>query len=64
MAVVMIRCAATGRAISTGIETDRESFNTTPLFYSRTLCPHCLVEHQWFAKDAWIEGAQAEIETI
>ena len=54
MGMVMIRCPATRRAISTGIEVDRETFHTTPVFFSRTSCPLCAVTHEWFARDAWV----------
>jgi hypothetical protein len=52
--VVMIRCPGTGRAISTGIEADRRSFSAAPVFFSRTLCPLCRIQHEWFARDAWV----------
>lgn len=55
MGIVMVRCPATGRAISTGIQIDRSSFNSTPVFYSQTFCPLCQVEHQWFATEAWVQ---------
>ena len=54
MGIVMITCPKTGRDISTGIEVDRDSFNATPVFYSRTFCRFCEVEHDWFAGDAWV----------
>lgn len=50
----MVQCPETGRAISTNIETDRASFNATPVFFGRTFCPICQIHHEWFAKDAWI----------
>ncbi len=54
MGMVMIRCPETGRAISTGIEIDRVTFRSTPVFFSQTRCPLCRVTHEWFAKDAWV----------
>ncbi len=54
MGVVMIRCPETHRAISTGIEADRATFRSTPVFFSRTFCPLCRVTHEWFAGDAWV----------
>jgi hypothetical protein len=50
MGIVMINCPETRRAISTGIQVDRATFHSTPVFFSRTLCPHCGKEHEWFAK--------------
>jgi hypothetical protein len=55
MGVVMIRCPATKRAISTGIVTDRQTFNATPGFYSESFCPLCRGDHRWFATEAWVE---------
>jgi hypothetical protein len=54
MGRVMIRCPKTGRELSTGMETDRASFNRTPVFFGRTFCPTCRTHHEWFAKDAWV----------
>jgi hypothetical protein len=59
MGIVMIRCPATGREISTGIEIDRSRFECTPVFFARTYCPLCRAEHQWFAKDGWVREAGA-----
>ena len=54
MGIVMINCPETQRAISTGIPADRATFHSTPVFFSRTLCPFCRVTHEWFAKNAWV----------
>jgi hypothetical protein len=54
MGIVMINCPETRRPISTGIAVDRATFHSTPVFFSRTLCPHCDKEHEWFAKNAWV----------
>jgi hypothetical protein len=61
MAAVMIRCPETGREIPTGIVTDRESFEATPVFFARVLCPICRTEHEWFAKEAWLCEPAAEV---
>jgi hypothetical protein len=62
MGTVMIRCPESGRAISTGINADRASFEATPVFFARVDCPICQVAHEWFAKDAWVceEETRAE----
>jgi hypothetical protein len=52
--VVLIRCPQTGHVIPTGIEADRQSFARAPVFFSRTFCPLCRTNHEWFAKDAWV----------
>ena len=54
MGSVMVRCPETGRDIPTGIVTDRRSFEATPVFFARVLCPICRIEHEWFAKEAWV----------
>jgi len=54
MGAVMIKCPDTGRDIATGIVADRESFNATPVFFARVLCPICQLEHEWFAQQAWV----------
>ena len=61
MGIVMIRCPKTRRAISTGMQVDRATFHSTPVFFSRTYCPLCRMTHEWFAKDAWVcdSGAAA-----
>jgi hypothetical protein len=55
MGIVMIRCPITGREISTGIKIDRPTFECSPVFFAQTYCRFCRTEHQWFAKDAWVE---------
>jgi hypothetical protein len=54
MGMVMIRCPVSGHELATGIEADRRSFAATPVFFSRTYCPACRADHQWFARDAWV----------
>jgi hypothetical protein len=59
MGRVMITCPATGRAISTGINTERSEFACTPVFFSDTYCAICDAGHRWFARDAWVEEPRA-----
>jgi len=54
MGMVMVKCPQTGHAIPTGIETDRESFRRSAVFFSRTRCPICRADHAWFAPEAWV----------
>jgi len=51
---LMIRCPATGRAIFTGRYIEYKAFRTIPVFFSKTYCPHCRVQHEWFVGDAWV----------
>jgi hypothetical protein len=60
MAAVMVKCPQTGRGIPTGIVTDRESFEATPVFFGRVYCPICRTEHEWFVKEAWLCEADSE----
>jgi hypothetical protein len=62
MGVVMIRCPKTGRDIKTGIEADHESFGAMPVFFSRTYCSYCRVQHEWFAKEAWVCEPMSVVE--
>lgn len=55
MGMVMVKCPQTGHAIPTGIETDRESFRRSAVFFSRTRCPICRADHVWFAPEAWVD---------
>jgi hypothetical protein len=64
MAAVMIRCPESGRVISTGYDVDPERFRKTPVFFARSLCPFCRTEHEWFAKNAWVEGEAAPLKRI
>jgi hypothetical protein len=59
MGMVMVKCPHTGRAIPTGIETDRESFRRSPVFFARTRCPICHADHAWFAREAWVDEPSA-----
>lgn len=55
MGSVMIKCPKTGTAIATGLEADSASFSRTPVFIARCYCPSCRTDHEWFAKDAWVQ---------
>jgi hypothetical protein len=57
MGDIMVKCPQTGRDITTGLRSDHASFRRTPVFYGRTLCPICRIEHDWFAGDAWVAEA-------
>jgi hypothetical protein len=59
MSMVMVNCPQTGRAIPTGIKSDRESFRRSPVFFGRTHCPICQVDHAWFAQEAWVDEPNA-----
>lgn len=54
MGRLMIRCPQTRQAIFTDRYVEPATFRSTPVFFSRTYCPHCRATHEWFAKDAWV----------
>ena len=62
MGMVMVKCPQSGRAIPTGIETDRESFRCSVVFFSRTHCPICCTDHAWFAREAWVHEASVRTQ--
>jgi hypothetical protein len=63
--MLMIRCSKANRPIFTGRYLDSSTFRSTPVFFSRTFCPHCRVSHEWFAKDAWIDDRElCECDTL
>jgi len=55
MGTVMIRCPRTGRAIPTGIVADRVEFRRKAVFIGRTYCAACRGEHEFFAREAWVD---------
>jgi hypothetical protein len=59
MGLVVIRCPATERVISTGIEVNSEDFACSAVFYADSYCPICDRNHRWFARDAWVEERHA-----
>lgn len=61
MGMVMVKCPQTGHAIPTGIETDRESFRRSAVFFSRTRCPICRADHAWFAPEAWVDEPRIRV---
>lgn len=54
MGRVMISCTVTGKAVSTGIETDQFALDLAKSFESWTNCSACGGEHLWSRSDAWI----------
>jgi hypothetical protein len=52
MGVLIIKCPNTGRDISTGIETDKDTFAAMPNDVVETRCPHCRTKHSWRPRDA------------
>jgi hypothetical protein len=60
MLQIMLTCARTGQFVSTGIETDLETFITLPDVVSQLRCPACAGTHFWTKRETWLcrgEGA-------
>jgi hypothetical protein len=58
MCTVMVTCPTTGKSISTGIETDRITFDQLPNVLSHSRCPHCGIEHPWWTREAWLSDRE------
>ena len=54
--VVMITCPNTGRAVSTGIETDAKSLQAAWTGTMKVDCPHCHAAHDISVRDTYIEA--------
>ena len=52
--VVMVRCPATSRELSTGVEMDAATFERLPDIRSRIKCPVCYLDYDWSTRDAWL----------
>jgi hypothetical protein len=50
--ILMIKCPATGRGVSTGIEVC--STEGLPVVTATMLCPACGRVHHWTKNDAWL----------
>jgi hypothetical protein len=51
---IMLACARTHEFVSTGIETDLESFIALPEILSLLQCPACGHTHHWTKSETWI----------
>jgi glycine cleavage system H lipoate-binding protein len=52
MGIIMINCPATGRDVSTGIETT--DIEGLPAVTAKMVCPACGHVHDWNKADAWL----------
>jgi hypothetical protein len=59
MSTVMIRCPATGLAVSTAIETELSTFQKLPKVAGHMHCPACGLDHTWSTCSAWLAGEPA-----
>ena len=58
MAMILIKCPATGKPISTGMKApNRQTFESNRYSENGVSCPYCNnAIHVWDGKDAWLEG--------
>jgi len=56
--ILMIKCPATGRRVSTGIEVC--STEGLPVVTARMQCPACGQVHRWTKDDAWLAAGGEE----
>jgi hypothetical protein len=54
MGIIYTICPMTGLAVSTGIETDADTFAVMPETVSRVRCPHCGELHNWSKHNAYL----------
>ena len=59
LGTVTIKCPSTGDQVSTGIETDRASFDLLPDVLSHSRCPVCGLEHAWWTREAMLAEPEA-----
>jgi hypothetical protein len=59
MGVVMIKCPETGRAVSTGIEIEHDSFAMLPDVSAGMQCSACGGYHVWRKADAWLDDRRS-----
>jgi hypothetical protein len=58
---IMIRCPIYGRAVPTGLTTEKIKFASLSDITIPFRCPDCLRIHKWEQKDAWVdEGAETD----
>jgi len=57
MGVLVIKRPVSGRELSTGIQTDANTFARMKNVTAQTRCPYCLTEHSWRPLDAKLVDA-------
>ena len=64
MGVLVIKCIETGRAFSTGVHADPQSFALMPNTASFARCPHCRCDHAWRPLDAKLVAELPSVDWI
>jgi hypothetical protein len=55
---ILIRCPKFGRAIATGLQTEKVKFASLGGIQFSVVCSACGKIHRWRQRDAWIAGAE------
>jgi hypothetical protein len=58
MPQILIRCPKFGRAIATGLQTEKIKFESLAGIQFSVVCPACGKIHRWRQRDAWIAGTE------
>jgi hypothetical protein len=62
--VVMVRCPKTGQELSTGVETDSETFERLPDIRAQIKCPVCNLDHNWSTREAWLGNPTPSVPSL
>ena len=62
MATLMIKCPSTGQPISTGMDLDKASFDSSTFSNNGVGCPICRQTHIWNKSDAFFLEDKKEKE--
>ena len=63
MGSIIFTCPTTGRDVSTGIETDAESFAKLPDVLMHSDCTICGLKHSWWKREAKL-GEAVELRAV
>jgi hypothetical protein len=53
---ILIKCRETGRAVPTGLSTEKVDFGSLNGIQFSMVCPACGKIHRWKHRDAWVES--------
>jgi endogenous inhibitor of DNA gyrase (YacG/DUF329 family) len=51
---IMIKCPTTQKPLSTGINMDKRSYESSTLMGNSVDCPYCKRPHTWSKKDSYL----------
>jgi hypothetical protein len=60
MGILLVKCPATEKEFSTGVNADRDSLVGLRAVVATSICPHCGAEHAWRLEDArYVDAARS-----